>query len=1528
MANFNVNGSGFVDLRNTNLNPFDGLTFATSGNTIVTVNSNQVDEGNPVLAYNLTGSGFQDTFEIYVAGGLTFSAALFSFTTWTDGLDQILIYDTAGSSENITGSDASEVFQLSGGVGSDTVNGGAGNDLLIVNYATETSALSMNGASTISDFSNTSVTFSGIDRFNVTLGSNNDNVTLRDGADTMNGGNGNDTLNSAAGEADIDGGAGNDLWVADFSSDATSKTINLNLAGLQNAGNGSSYISVERLNITGGIGADVLTTRTDNANDGLNDTLNGGAGNDILTVGGGSDTVDGGADNDLLIVNYATETSALSMNGAATISDFSNTSVTFSGIDRFNVTLGSNNDNVILLGGADTMNGGGGNDTLNSAAGEADIDGGAGNDLWVADFSFDATPKTINLNLAGLQNAGNGSSYISVERLNITGGNGADVLATRTDNANDGLNDTLNGGAGNDILTVGGGFDTVDGGENNDLLIVNYATETSSMSMNGPATITDFSNTSVTFSNIERFDVTLGSGNDNVVLLEGDDTINGGSGNDRLDTAAGAAVVNGGAGVDTWAANLSALTTGVTVNLNTALLQNIGNNSSLTSIEALVVIGGSGNDSFLTRSINANENINDSVNGGGGDDIIRVGGGFDTVDGGFGGDDLLIIGYATETSSLSMNGASQLTDFSNTTVSFSNFERFNVTLGSGNDSVVTLGGADTLNGGDGNDSLNSAAGAAVINGGSGNDLWIADFSADATVKTINLNLAGIQSAGNGTTYVNVERLTITGGAGNDTFTTRTDNTNDGLNDSLNGGGGNDTLTVGGGLDTVDGGEGDNDLLIINYATELSTLNMNGAAQQLTDFSNTSVTFTNVERFNVTLGSGNDSVVTLDGNDTLNGGDGNDRLNSAAGAAVINGGSGIDTWAADLSAFTSAFTVDLNTTTLQTIGNASSLTSVEALAVTGGSGNDVLLTRSTLSNDGIVDVVNGGGGDDTIRVGGGLDTVDGGTGGNDLLIVDYATEASNLNMNGPSAISDFSNTGVNFSNFERFNVTLGSGNDSVVTLGGSDTLNGGDGNDSLNSAAGAAVINGGAGNDLWIADFTGDASVKTINLNLSGVQAAGNGTTYVSVERMNISGGAGNDILTSRTDNANDGLNDTLNGGGGNDILTVGGGSDVVDGGNGTDDVLIIDYTTESSNLSMNTPSAITDFSNTTVNFSNVERFDVRLGQGNDNIALGSGNDTLAGGRGADTLAGGSGNDTYINPLGDVIVELAAGGTDTVESNVTFSLAALAQVENLTLTGAASINAVGNALNNVLTGNAGNNTLDGGAGADTMTGGMGNDIYSVDQAGDVTTELFNQGTDLVSSSVSRTLSANIENLNLSGAANIDGNGNTSANVINGNSANNILRGYEGGDTLNGNAGEDILLGGTSSDALNPGSDAVRDIIRFSAVGDSTGSQRDIVTGMDLTAEDVFDFTVIPTSIATVNAGTLNLATINADLATAVNAALAINGAVLFDPTAGDLNVAGHSFLVVDANGDGSYTAGQDYVVQLINPTGTLTLDDFI
>lgn len=115
---------------------------------------------------------------------------------------------------------------------------------------------------------------------------------------------------------------------------------------------------------------------------------------------------------------------------------------------------------------------------------------------------------------------------------------------------------------------------------------------------------------------------------------------------------------------------------------------------------------------------------------------------------------------------------------------------------------------------------------------------------------------------------------------------------------------------------------------------------------------------------------------------------------------------------------------------------------------------------------------------------------------------------------------------------------------------------------------------------------------------------------------------------------------------------------------------------------------------------------------------------------------------------------------------------------------------------------GGQTYAGTAGADTLAGGAGNDIYLVNARGDVVTENIDAGYDIVRASLSHRLEANVEQLDLTGAA-TRGWGNALANVIVGNELDNLLISGSGNDSLAGGAGADTLSGGRGNDVLDGG-----------------------------------------------------------------------------------------------------------------------------
>lgn len=319
------------------------------------------------------------------------------------------------------------------------------------------------------------------------------------------------------------------------------------------------------------------------------------------------------------------------------------------------------------------------------------------------------------------------------------------------------------------------------------------------------------------------------------------------------------------------------------------------------------------------------------------------------------------------------------------------------------------------------------------------------------------------------------------------------------------------------------------------------------------------------------------------------------------------------------------------------------------------------------------------------------------------------------------------------------VLIGDGkNNILIGKDGNDTLHGGNGNDTLDGGAGVNQLFGGLGNDTYFADSLDDRITEDINAGTDTVQSSISWTLGSNLENLVLTG-------NNPIDGTGNPLNNTLIG-------------------------------------------------NSAPNF----------------LFGGDSNDRLDGGAGNDSLVGNIGNDTYtVDSIGDTIAENANEGTDSVNSSISLTLEGT-NLENLTLLGTNNINGTGNAFDNAINGNTGNNTLigldgndnlDGKAGNDTLEGGKGNDTYTIDSVGDVITENANEGTDSVRSSLTSSLDGtNLENLTLTGTANLNGTGNNADNTLTGNNGNNTLAGGGGDDRLNGSLGSDTLLGGVGHDTL--------------------------------------------------------------------------------------------------------------------------------
>ena len=1041
--------------------------------------------------------------------------------------------------------------------------------------------------------------------------------------------------------------------------------------------------------------------------------------------------------------------------------------------------------------GNDVLSGGDGSDSLDGGAGNDRLDGGEGNDTYL--FDTGSGQDTILTDTSGTNVIRLGAGFTT-----------ANVQVWRDlSNLYIGIPDSTN------VLTVQGWFDItanyVESIQFADGTVWDVAT-LAAVAVFGGTSGNDMIDATTSNDRIYGF-----SGNDYLSGYAGDDTLDGGAGNDTLDggegndtylfdtgsgqdtitDASGTDVIKLGAGfttanVQVWR-DVSNLYVGIPGSADVLTMQNWfditanrvesiqfadGTVWNVTMLEATKLFGTEGNNHL------SGSEGNDFIAGLGGDDILDGSAGNDTLDGGAGNDTLdggegndtylfntgsgqdtitdasgtnivklgagfttanvrvwrdvsnLYIGIPDSTNVLTVQGWFDITANYVESIQFADGAVWD---------VATLAAVAVFGGTSGNDMIDATTGNDKLYGFSGND-YLSGYAGDDTLDG---------GAGNDT---------LDGGEGNDTYLFDTGSGQDTITDAS----GADVIKLGAGFTTANvrvcrdvynlyvGIPGSADVLTVQSWFDIAANRVESI--QFTDGTVWDVTMLEATKLfgtegnnHLSGGEGNDFIAGLGGDDILDGGAGNDTLDGGAGNDTLDGGEGNDTYLFDT-----------------------------------GSGQDVITDAS---------------GTDIIRLGAGFTTTN----------VQVWRDVSNLYVGIPDSADVLTVQGwfdvttsriesIQFADSTVWNVatlaaavfggTSGNdmidattGNDKLCGFSGNDYLSGGAGNDTLDGGGGNDILDGGAGNDIYL--FGTGSGQDTITEN--------SGTTDVVWFAANVSPG---DVLVSRDD-----TNFYLNINGSQDKLTI---QDwYVDTSYQIEQVKFVDGTVWSkSNLNAKTTSSTegADFywgTSANDNFNGIDGDDIIMGNyGNDTLSGGIGNDLLDGGEDMDTMEGGAGDDTYVvDSTGDIIIEDANAGTDTVKSSIAYTLGI--NIENLTLTGSAAINATGNAFANVLIGNSANNTLDGKFGADTLIAGAGNDTYIIDNAGDIVVENSDEGTDSVQSSISHTLSANVENLILTGSAAINATGNTLNNKLTGNTATNILAGGLGNDIYVVGAGDNVI-----------------------------------------------------------------------------------------------------------------------------------------
>ncbi len=1210
--------------------------------------------------------------------------------------DDVLV-DTVAN-DQINGLEGNDQITVSRG--NDVVSAGAGTDTLIVDYSLSTRNQSLGvGGSGLGGFGGTLsdgvadgngwyVSFDSVENFDLTTGSGNDYIDLHavNSGVKLNTGGGDDFVITGQGADIIDLGGGVNGWSADRSNAVTAIGINFQTGVYSGPGSatGFSYTST----FSTGSGNDTIVSSTG----AYSETFNAGGGDDSIKIFRGNDVVNGGSGTDTLIVDYSLSNRNQSLGvGGSGLGGFGGTLsdgaadgagwyMSFDSIEQFDLTTGSGHDFIDLhaVNSGVKLTTGGGDDFVITGQGADIIDLGSGVNGWSADRSNVATAIGINFQTGVYSGPGSatGFSYTST----FTTGSGNDTVVSSTG----AYSETFNTNGGDDSIKIFRGNDVVNAGSGTDTLIVDYSLSNRNQSLGvGGSGLGGFGGTLsdgaadgtgwyLSFDSIEKFDLTTGSGNDYIDLhaVNSGVKLNTGGGDDFVITGQGADIIDLGSGINGWSADRSNLATAIGINFQTGIYSGPGSATGFSYTSTFST--GSGGDTIVSSTGAYGETFNAN----GGDDSIKIFRGNDVVNAGL-GTDTLIVDYSLSNRNQSLGvGGSGLGGFGGTLsdgaadgngwyLSFDSVEKFDLTTGSGDDSIDlhAVNSGVKLSTGGGNDFVTTGQGADIIDLGGGVNGWSADRSTVATAISINFATGAYSGPGSavGFSYTS----TFSTGAGNDTIVSSTG----AYSETFNAGGGDDSVKIFRGNDVVNAGSGI-DTLIVDYSlsTRNQSLGVGGSglggfggvlSDGAADGNGWYLSFDSIEKFDLTTGSGDDSIslsnvgsglkiTTGAGSDTVTGGAGADLLDGGSGDDNLNGGGGVDTASYKSSAFGVTVSLALQGAAQNTIGAGSdTLSNFENLM-----GSD---QADTLIGDGLNNVLDGQGGDDVLIGAAGIDTLLGGAG---LDTADYHASATAVTVNLGSVKNGFtvgaggdaqgdllqgveavagSDLGDKLTGDTGANVLTGNlGDDNLVGGAGDDQLFGNGGKDKLDGGQGVDAMTGGVGDDSYTVDNTADTVIEGLGEGNDKVSASATFTLGDNIESLTLTGssnidGTGNDLVNKITGNAG---NNTLHGQGGNDKID--------------------------------------------------------------------------GGLGADHMYGGAGDDSFtVDNLGDRVTELAGEGTnDKVSASVSFTLED--NVEHLTLTGTSAIDATGNGLGNKLTGNAAANVLTGLAGADTLSAGLGDD----------------------------------------------------------------------------------------------------------------------------------------------------------------------------------------------------------------------------